>query len=68
MSDTTFRPSYAATVPALSALRAGVRRARAVAAQAADTVHTYGLIEGACLFAAAGFAGVMIVRLSGLPV
>jgi hypothetical protein len=67
MSDTTFFVVPAAS-PALPKLRAGLRRTGNVAGQIARAVHTYSLIEAACLLAAAAFTGVMIAKLFGLPV
>jgi hypothetical protein len=69
MSDVTFHHALTAPLgsPVAALLRAGVRRLRHAAAQVAETVHTYSLIEAACLLAAMAFCSVFAAAAFGLP-
>jgi hypothetical protein len=62
MSDVTFHAAFAAPArtPVVAVLRAGLRRVRQSARNAAEAVQVYSLIEGTCLLAAMVFGSLVI--------
>jgi hypothetical protein len=70
MSDVTFRPALTAPsgIPVIAMLRAGGRRLRQIGGQVAEAVHTYSVIEVACLLAAMAFCGEFAAAAFGVSI
>ncbi len=70
MSDVTFRPAL--TLPSgthvLTVLRAGAQHLHRIGGHVAETVHTYSVIEGACLLAAMAFCSVFAAAAFGVSI